>query len=137
MLTVGHSSLVWLIWPPHLRKFCTGNARFAEAVLTCLIRSSIVYKYPHNYCQAEDTYSVESLNNVLNIWHDKRICFGAKQYEMRTNWAILHWNENVDRPHTSVWETTGPSPACKKNLVKCTYRYREKVWDAYADKLFQ
>ena len=60
---------------------------------------------------------------------------------MRTNWAILHWNENVNRPHTSVWE--GPAHnaqgygVTKKALVPCTYAYRDSVWNIYMDFIFE
>ena len=44
----------------------------AETLLKKAIRGTLVYKYPQNYTHALDTYYVESYNNVLNIFQDKR-----------------------------------------------------------------
>ena len=48
-----------------------------------------------------DTYYVESFNNVLLQYHDKRINFSREVYQLRTNLAVLDWNEHVNRPTTS------------------------------------
>ena len=45
-----------------------------------------------------------SFNNVMNIFQDKRITFSDKEYNMRVYLAVLHWNENADRKHTSKWQ---------------------------------
>ena len=114
---------------------------WAVELLRKAIRSTIVYKQPANYCRAQDTFYVESFNNTLNIWHDKRINFMEMQFKMRTNWAILHWNENVDRPFTSIWE--GPAHnaqghgVTKKVLSPCTYVYRDTVWNTYMGYIFE
>jgi hypothetical protein len=50
-----------------------------------------------SYALAKDTFYVESFNNVINIFQDKRISFSDEQYKFRSNLAVLHWNENVDR----------------------------------------
>lgn len=36
------------------------------------------------------------------ITQDKRIAFGSEQYKVRAFLETLHWNENVNREHTSV-----------------------------------
>ena len=65
------------------------------------LEKSILYRNAEDYSLALDTYFVESFDNVLNIFHDRRISFGTKQYRLRSDLALLHWNENVDRPYTS------------------------------------
>lgn len=67
----------------------------AEELLRMAIRETVVYKCPEDFVHAMDTYYVESFNNVLNIFLDKRIHFGDESYKMRTSLAICHWNENV------------------------------------------
>ena len=66
------------------------------------IQQTDVYKFPQNFVLAMDTHNVESFNNVLNIFLDKRIHFGSSTYKMRTNVAVLQWNEN--RQFTNVWK---------------------------------
>ncbi len=58
---------------------------------------------------------------------------------MRTNWAVIHWNENVDRAFTSVWSApanNAQGQVQKKNLVPCTYRYRNTVWDLLVSPMY-
>ncbi|CAC5407084.1 unnamed protein product [Mytilus coruscus] len=90
-------------------------------MLESAIKSSTIYKYPQDYILAKDTFYVESFNNVVNIFQDKRICFGDDQYKLRSNLVVCHWNENVDRGYTSVWKSRNPNaPATQKeeNLQK-------------------
>ena len=79
------------------------QSKTAEKLLTSAIMQTIVYKNAEDYVHCMDTY-VESFNNVLNVYHDKRIAFGNEHYKMRTNLAILHWNKNADQEFTSVWK---------------------------------
>jgi hypothetical protein len=65
----------------------------AKDLLTSAVKKSTVYKYPENYIYARDTFFVESFNNVLNIFQDKRVSFGDKQYKLQSNLAVCHWNE--------------------------------------------
>jgi hypothetical protein len=66
------------------------------------ILSSNIYKHPEDYVYGRDTFYVESFNNVINVYQNKRIAFRDEQYNTRNNLAVCHWNENVDREHTSV-----------------------------------
>ena len=50
-----------------------------------------------------DTSYGESFNNVMNIFQDKRIAFSNAQCSIRSQLALMHSNENVDRGYTSVW----------------------------------
>ena len=74
----------------------------AVELLHRAIRNLQLYKTPKDYCDCVDTHYVESFNNACLIYHDKRIVFSDKEYERRTNMAILDWNENIDRECTSV-----------------------------------
>lgn len=67
----------------------------AEKLLKGVIVNSIIYKYPDDFKLGRDTYFVESFNNTLNIYQDKRIAFGSEQYKVRVFLGTCHWNENV------------------------------------------
>ena len=49
-----------------------------------------------------DTFYVESFNNAVLQYHDKRINFSDSTYLFRTQLGIIDWNENVGRPATST-----------------------------------
>jgi hypothetical protein len=74
----------------------------AEKLLVNAILSSNIYKHPEDYIYGRDTFNVESFNNVINVYQNKRIAFGDEKCNTRNNLAVCHWNENVDREHTSV-----------------------------------
>ena len=105
----------------------------AMHLLDTAVKKTTVYKFPRDFIYARDTFYVESFNNVLNIFHDKRICFGDESYKMRTALAIIHWNENVDRCSTSVHEyETGKT---QKVLVHRTLNYRHAIWRRFMELL--
>ena len=94
---------------------CKTDPNYAPSklVLRCpvaidLLRKAIqqtdVYKFPQNFVLAMYSHNVESFNKVLNSFLNKRIQFGSSTYKMRTNLAVLHWNENVIRQFTNVWK---------------------------------
>ena len=66
----------------------------AEQMLRNAIISSNVYRKASLYTMNMSTAHVESFNNQLNIFQDKRICFGNLAYKMRTKLAVCIWNEN-------------------------------------------
>ena len=74
----------------------------AERLLTTAITKFVLYTGAQDYILAKDSYHVESFNNTMNIFHDKRIAFGNEQYNAKSNLAVCHWNENVDREYTSM-----------------------------------
>ena len=99
----------------------------AKKLLDSVIRRSTIYKAPGDYVSAKVTFYVESFNNVINIFQDKRISFSGEQYKFRLNLAVLHWNENVDRKYTSIWKSRNsnvspppPPPPPHKEERKCT-----------------
>ena len=78
----------------------------AEKLLLEVIKNSVVFKNPQDYRLCRDTYYVESFNDVVNVYQDKRISFSDEQYNARANLAVCHWNENVDREFTSLQNAT-------------------------------
>ena len=112
----------------------------AEKLLQTTIENSVMYKSPQDYVLARDTSYVESFNNVMNNFQDKRISFSDMQYNMRSQLAVIHWNENVDREFTSVWKPrTSKAPRRqkgKKNYKAPKYRYRQSIWDKYITSMF-
>ena len=66
------------------------------------------------------------------IFHNKRISFGTKQYGLCFDLALSHWNENVDRPYTSVWFPKHKTriQRGKRNLVPCTINYVVDKWSS-------
>ena len=113
----------------------------AEKILHNIIRTSTIYKYPDDYKLGKDTFYVESFNNAVNVYQDKRIAFGDLQYKARENLSVCHWNENVDRPHTSVWNPmNNRRPRAmlgKKNYKKLTFEFRENIWKRYVNSAFR
>ena len=75
----------------------------AIALYEKAIQSTVIYSNPQDYIFAMDTYYVESFNNVLNMFHDKRIAFQNEEYTGRSELAVCHWSENVNRDYTSTW----------------------------------
>ena len=92
----------------------------AIAILSREIKNLQIYKTPADYVHCVDTHYVESFNNVILLYQDKRIKFGDKEYKRRTNLAVLDWNENVDRDFTSItYYEDARRPRCRsgsKNL---------------------
>jgi HKD family nuclease len=74
----------------------------ALKLLQNVIVNSVIYKNPDHYNLGRDTYFVESFNNTMNIYQDKRIVFGSEQYKVRAFLGTLHWNEKVNRESTSI-----------------------------------
>lgn len=112
----------------------------AEKLLLGVIKNSVVFKNPQDYRLCRDTYYVESFNNVVNVYQDKRISFSDEQYNARANLAVCHWNENVDREFTSVWKPNYRMPRSlkgKKNYKKCTYQFRKNIWNRYIKSAFR
>ena len=65
----------------------------AISLLSLAIKKLQIYRTPDDYAACVDTHYVESFNNATFIYHDKRITFGKKEYERRTNLSICDWNK--------------------------------------------
>jgi hypothetical protein len=59
----------------------------AEKLLVNAILSLNIYKHPEDYIYGRDTFYVESFNNVINVYQNKRMAFGDEQYNTRNNLA--------------------------------------------------
>ncbi|XP_066295859.1 uncharacterized protein [Branchiostoma lanceolatum] len=110
----------------------------AEKKLRDFLHKTVVYKKAENYIHAKDTHYVESFNNAMLVYHDKRICFGRTNYLLRVNLAILDWNDHVDREYTSVWFVENAAnprkQQPKKQLVRKAYKFRKDVWRLFMQK---
>ena len=104
----------------------------SQKLLRSVIINSTLYKNASDFVLGKDTYYVESFNNTINMFQDKRISFTDDAYRMRSELAVCHWNENVDRKYTSVWNPQRPnaprSAKGKKNYKAPTYKYRQSIW---------
>ena len=118
----------------------------AEKLFEDALKRTVVYKNPHDFVHALDTFHVESFNNVLNMFHDKRIAFGEKEYLRRSMTAVLHWNENIHRPYSSIWippeqriiQHLGPrANSGKKNYTKRTFVYCQSIWNTFMGQVYQ
>ena len=112
----------------------------SEKALRLAIQSCALYKSSSDYVLGRDTSYVESFNNVMNVYTDKRIAFSDKEYNARANLAVLHWNENVDRDYTSISHARDPRAprrrAGKKVYKKLTFKFRQNIWDTYMKTMF-
>lgn len=97
----------------------------AENLLVKVILNSSIFRYPQDYILGRDTFDVESFNNVMNIYQDKRIAFGDMQYNARSNLAVLQWNENVDRDFTSISNQRNTRPPRSQRGKK---NYKQKTF---------
>ena len=96
----------------------------AKKLFLGVLHSSTIYKNYHNFSGAKETHYVESFNNVMNIFQDKRISFTDEEYKTRAHLATIHWNENVDRHFISVWK----APAGGSRKVKEKKNYQEATY---------
>ena len=105
----------------------------AERILLNAIRGLQIYKNAGDYIYCMDTHYVESFNNASLTYHDKRIAFGHKEYQRRTNMAILDWNHNVDREYTSISyfeDARHPRKhAGHKNLSPKSFSFLDTIWE--------
>ena len=81
-----------------------------DPVAVNLLRETLqklyVYKNPEKYTNCMSNNYLESFNNVALIYVDKRVHYKVRMYEARLGLCILYWNENVDRPVTSIRRET-------------------------------
>lgn len=101
----------------------------------------MLYRFAE-YVNSRNTYHVESFNNTMNMFHDKRIYYSDLEYALKSHIAVLHWNENTGRDYTSVWTSGGNTAGTRgsrqrKNYKDPTFKYRSNVWQRYMEHLFQ
>ena len=90
----------------------------AEKMLEGVIKNSAVYKSPDEFVLVRDTSYVGRFNNVMDIFQDKRISFEGKQYNARSQLAVLYWKENVDCGFTSIYKLRDPRAPRRKAREK-------------------
>lgn len=89
--------------PNYLPDYIILRDATAIRLLTQFLHTLTLYKNASDYALCKDTYYVESFNNSVLVYLDKRIHYKDKSYMIRSNLAVLSWNEHVDRPFTSRW----------------------------------
>ncbi len=113
----------------------------AESALRQYLKGMPAYKKSDVYKYCMDTHYVESFNNALLQYVDKRIVFGKLAYVTRINMAILDWNENVDRGFTSqkhVIDAKNPRRNVVKNILKSkTTSFKDSILDRFTATFYQ
>ena len=120
---------------PFVSTKCLLTDPVAVKILVNFLHKLVPYKDADSYKSCRDTHYVESFNNALLQYHDKRICFGLEVYKFKMNLAILDWNEHIDRPSTSVSTIQEIEhlrrKAPQKVLSKKTNCFRENLWQRW------
>ena len=84
---------------------------------------------------------MESFNNAVLMYIDKRIHFRTQMYALRMGLAILDWNENVDRQATSVRHYMHAGNMNERNgtrvLGKKSRQYVYNLWQEFVQLLLQ
>ena len=97
----------------------------ARELLKGALRKSLIYRNPENFALGKDTYYVESFNNSMLIFQDKRISFTSAEYLSRNKLSVIHWNDNVDRTKTSEFD-------CNKTVSRAqNYGYQSRLWKTF------
>ena len=107
----------------------------AEMLLGRALMNTQVYKSPLDYVYCMDSYYVESFNNAILQYHDKRINFSKPVYVLRTNLAVLDWNEHVNRQFTSTKNVQDVKHPRRQIEVKILKRKSYNMWNEIWDKL--
>ena len=70
----------------------------AELLLQQALQKTLVYRNPGDFIYCMDTYFVESFNNALLQYHDKRTAaqLSTDSYKFRTQLAVLDWNGHIN-----------------------------------------
>ncbi|CAG2244000.1 unnamed protein product [Mytilus edulis] len=109
----------------------------AEMLLGRALMNTQVYKSPTDYVHCMDSYYVESFNNAILQYHDKRINFSKQVYILRTNLAVLDWNEHVNRQTTSLKTVQDAKNPRRQVKVKVLKRKSYNMWSEIWDQLVQ
>lgn len=114
----------------------------AQDLLCAAIRKSTLFSSANDFVHGKYTSHVESFNNVMNMFHDKRIYYSDKEYLTRSQITVLYWNENSGRKVNSVWQARGSrgstrSARQRKNYSDATFQYRQNIWESYCRELLQ
>jgi hypothetical protein len=112
----------------------------ARELLTNTIKKSTIFASAKDYVHGRYSSHVESFNNVMNMFHDKRIYYSDQEYNTRSQISVLYWNENSGRKVNSVWTANGArsrsrSAPQRNNYTAPTFRYRRKIWELHCQTL--
>ncbi|CAC5406120.1 unnamed protein product [Mytilus coruscus] len=107
----------------------------AEMLLGRALMNTQVYKSPTDYIHCMDSYYVESFNNAIFQYHDKRINFSKQVYILRTSLAVLDWNEHVNRQTTSLKTVQDAKNPRRQVQVKILKRKSYNMWSEIWDQL--
>lgn len=88
-----------------------------------------MYKKPELFIHARNTGYVESFNRSIKLFHSKDVHFCDEDYLMRSNLAVLSWNENVGRPWFSR-TVNNFNKTTRKILKPKTFHFKEALWKA-------
>lgn len=107
----------------------------AADLLRSAIVSSNLHKNAKLYTHDMSTAYVESFNNCLNVFQDKRIAFFDENYKVRSLLTVCYWNENVNR---NICTPRQPSSSGnRRSLTSATYNFRHEIWCRYLQALAQ
>ena len=108
-------------------------------VVTDPVAVQLQYTGSHPTIFGRDTCLVESFNNVMLLYINKRVHYRNETYELRRNLAVLDWNEHVSRAYTSVWSTWADGYEKrgreKKRYKQKTLAFVEQIWQALQSAL--
>ena len=112
----------------------------AKTLLCNAIVKSTLYRGAEDFVHGMNTSHVESFNNVMNMYHDKRIYYSDEEYLARSYISVLYWNENSGREFTSTWQPPVGAGSCrgssmKRNYKPATYFFQRNVWQRYFSSL--
>ncbi|XP_070190600.1 uncharacterized protein [Littorina saxatilis] len=116
----------------------------AELLLRQALERTVIFKNPLDYIHCMDTYFVESFNNTMLQYHDKRTdgSLSLESYTLRTHMSILDWNENINsRIVTSLREIQDArNPrrvSARRNLKRKCFDFWTMLWHDYASAILQ
>ncbi|XP_040066013.1 uncharacterized protein LOC115320344 [Ixodes scapularis] len=103
----------------------------ASELLTKFLKSTTIYKNAEDYVKSKDTFYVESFNNTMLIYLQKRIHYQDRSYKLRQSLALLDWNEHVGRGYTSrysIEDCRHPDrQGGKRKYFRKTYSFVQKI----------
>ena len=87
------------------------------------------FKHPDDKILGKDTFYVESFNNVMNIFEDKRIVFGDDQYSTRSNFAVFIGMKMLigNTPQCTIRTIQMHPEKGRKCTKKLTFTYQDNI----------
>lgn len=122
--------------PGYVPEFIILREPVAVRLLSDFLHSTTLYKNAQDYVLNKDTFYVESFNNAVLMYLDKRLHYKDRTYTMRMNLAVLNWNEHVDRPFTArsvqySEKNIQRRQLGKKHYKKKSYNFVSEIWQLF------